>query len=261
MRSIESYPGSEARSGLSALCAALAIVLLAGCAPLMQNLTGGEGAKKYQAAESAFKQGKYAEARIAFRALAEDRADPRRAEQAAFKAAYILIYHDNPDKDYSRALREFDEFQIRYPSSELAGEARSWLAMLKNFEQSKAKELLQQVVSLNQKTDELTRKLQTAEADDEAVTKERDRLVIEKNELTKKVDALLGDKDGLLKEKAALLKERDGIAREKIVLEKKVDNLTRDKENLILAKEKLEKSLHDLTMVDVKMEKKRKKVK
>jgi len=260
MTGMVQYLAGAGKRGRAPLYAALLLLVLAGCAPLLQSLTGG-GAKKFQDAESAFEQGKYAEAHTAFRALAEDRADPRRAEQAAFQAAYILVYYDNPNKDYSRATREFDEFQIRYPSGALAGEARSWLDMLKNFEQSKAKELLLQVASLGQRMEETTRKLKAAGDENEAVVKERERLVAEKNDLTKKVDELLGDKDSLLKEKAALLKERDGIARDKIVLEKKVDNLTHDKESLLAAKEKLEKSLHDLTMVDVKMEKKRKKVK
>ncbi len=239
----------------------LLVLLLAGCAPLMQGLTGGEGAKKFREAEASFQQGRFGEARSTYRALAEDRSDPRRAEQSQFNAAYILVYYKNPDKDYSRAAREFEEFLSRYPSSTLAGEARSWLDILRNFEQSKAGELLKEVDMLTQKMDSLTKELQRAHADGEAAARQRDQLLVEKNNLSKKVEDLLDDKDRLLKEKAALLKERDGLAKDKIVLEKKVDLLARDKEALTLAKEKLEKSLHDLTMVDVKMEKKRKKVK
>jgi hypothetical protein len=237
------------------------VLMLTGCAPLMQGLTGGEGEKKFRDAETASEQGKYREARASYRELAEDLSNQRRAEQAQFNAAYLLVYYGNPDKDYSSAAREFEEFLVRYPSGALAGEARSWHDVLRSFEQTRTNELLKEVDTLTGKVEALTKELQNAHADGEAVAKERDLLLTEKDRLTGKVDELLNDKDDLLKEKAALLKERDGLAKDNTGLGKKIDLLTREKEALTLAKENLEKSLHDLTMVDVKMEKKRKKVK
>ena len=257
----ETKPEKEGRGAGGCLPAVLLALLLAGCAPLMQGLAGGEGARKFQEAGAAFEQGKYREARDAYRALGADRSNRRRAERAQFNAAYILVYYRNPDKDYPRATREFEEFLIRYPASMLAGEANSWLDMLRKFDESRMSELLNEIDSLSGKMDELKKKLLEVQADKETAVKERDVLFIEKTDLMKRIGDLLNDKDGLLKEKAVLLKERDGLARNKIALERKVDILTRDKESLIRAKEKLEKSLHDLTMVDVKMEKKRKKVK
>lgn len=237
------------------------VLMLTGCAPLMQGLTGGEGAKKFRDAETAFEQGKYREARASYRTLANDLSDPRRAEQSQFNAAYLLVYYENPDKDYSRAALEFEEFLVRYPSGALAGEARSWHDVLRSFEQTRTNELLKEIDSLTGKVEALTKELQSAHLDGEAVAKERDLLLTQKNGLTGKVDELLNDKDVLLKEKAALLKERDGLAKDNMGLGKKIELLTKEKEALISAKENLEKSLHDLTMVDVKMEKKRKKVK
>ncbi len=253
----------KARECLS-ICfpALLAVILLSGCSPFLQHVSGRENAEKFREAEAAFEQGKYIEARAAYRALAEDRrADPRTAELSQFRAAYILVYYKNPDRDYSSAACEFEEFSVRYPSGALADEARSWLDLLTSFEQSRTGELLKEVDLLTRRIEDVTKELQETKADGEAVTKERDLLLIDKNNLAKKVDELLNDKDSLLKEKTALLKERDRLGKEKTGLEKKVDILSRDKEDLALAKEKLEKSLRDLTMVDVKMEKKRKKVK
>lgn len=248
--------------GLAMRLLTLTLVLtLAGCATLMQGLTAGEGAKKFRDAGTAFEQGKYREARASYRALAEDLSDPRRAEQAQFNAAYLLVYYENPDKDYNRAAREFEEFLVRHPSGILAGKARSWHDVLKSLEQTRTNELLKEVDTLTRKVEALTKELQDAHTDGETAAKERDLLLTEKNSLTRKVDELLNDKDGLLKEKAALLNERDGLVKDNIGLGKKIDLLTKDKEVLTRAKEKLEQSLHDLTMVDVKMEKKRKKVK
>ncbi|HSQ78024.1 MAG TPA: hypothetical protein VLN91_03950, partial [Nitrospirota bacterium] len=241
--------GEGGGNGLATCLLALTFVLmLAGCAPLMQGLTGGEGAKKFRDAETAFEEGKYREARASYRALAEDLSDPRRAEQAQFNAAYLLVYYENPDKDYSRAAREFEEFLGRYPSGTLAGEARSWRDLLRSMEQTRANELLKEVDTLTRKMEALTKELQKAQTHDETVAKERDLLLTEKNNLMSKVGELLNDKEGLLKEKAALLKERDGLGKDNIGLGKKIDLLTREKEALTEAKEKLEKSLHDLTM-------------
>lgn len=72
--------GRKAASGFSMRLQALFLVLpLAGCAPQMRSPGGGEGAKKFQEAETAFEQEKYSEARVAYRALAENQAASRRA--------------------------------------------------------------------------------------------------------------------------------------------------------------------------------------
>jgi hypothetical protein len=234
------------KGGLTPL---LLAIMLVGCASL-----GGESAKKFQDANNAYEQGKFNEAYHEFRALAESATDPRWSEQSKFNAAYILLDHKNPDKDYVLAAREFDEFLIRYPRSARAGEACSWLEILRQFERSRTNELLHQVDDLAKRVDDLTKELREAQGENEEVTKERGMLLIERLRLLKKVDELLNDKDGLLKEKATLIKEREGLT-------KKIDVLNRDKDALVLAKEKLEKSLQDLTMVDVKMEKQRKNIK
>jgi hypothetical protein len=125
-----------------------------------------------------------------------------RAAQAQFNAAHILVYYKNPDKDYSREAREFGEFPSRYPAGTFAGEARSRLDVLRNFEQSKTNELLKEVDSFTRKMEAVTQELQKARADEEAASKERDLLLIGKNNSTRKVDDLLNDKDGLLEGKS-----------------------------------------------------------
>lgn len=239
---------------LKGLTSLLLILILAGCASLMKNLSGGESEKKFQEANSAYEQRKFKEAYNEYRALAENATDPRLAEQSKFNAAHILVDHKNPDKDYVLAVREFEEFLIRYPRSARAGEAGSWLEILRQFERSRTNELLHQVDDLTKRVDNLTKDLRATQAENEEVNKERGTLLIERTRLLKKVDDLLNDKDDLLTEKATLIKEREGLT-------KKIDVLSRDKDALVLAKQKLEKSLHDLTMVDVKMEKQRKNIK
>jgi hypothetical protein len=242
------------RAVLMGLTPLLLVFVLAGCASLMQNLSGGESAKKFQEAKTAHEQGKYKDAYNKYRALAESATDPRLAEQSKFNAALILVDRGNPDKDYALAAREFEEFLIRYPRSARASEAGSWLEVLRQFERSRTNELLHKVDDLTRRVENLTKELRETQAESGEVTKERTALLIERTKLIKKVDDLLNDKDDLLKEKESLIKEREGLT-------KKIDVLSRDKEALTLAKQKLEQSLHDLTMVDVKMEKQRKKIK
>jgi outer membrane murein-binding lipoprotein Lpp len=250
----QSFTRQKKRTILKVLATLLLVLILAGCASLMQNLSGGENAKKFQEAKNAYEQRKFKEAYTEYRALAESATDPRLAEQSKFNAAYILVDNKNPDKDYIRAAREFEEFMIRYPRSARAGEAGSWLEILRQFERSRTNELLHQVDDLTKRVDDLARNLRAAQSENAEVNKERGMLLIERSRLLKKVDDLLNDKDDLLKEKAMLIKEREGLT-------KKIDMLSRDKDALVIAKEKLEKSLNDLTMVDVKMEKQRKKIK
>ncbi len=243
------------------IAVALALLLITGCAPLMQKFPIGENAKKYQEAKTEFKQGHYKQAYELYRALADKDSDSHWAELSKYNAALVLVHYKNPDKNYFQAEREFDEFLIRYPSSQFLDDAGSWLEALKNFDQSRTGELLKEIDSITKKFTESVTRQEDLQKQKDAVVKERDVLTVEKSNLLKKVDDLLGDKALLLQEKSALLKERDGLSKDKASLEKRVDALTRDKAALILAKEKLEKSLRDLTMVDVKMEKKRRKIK
>lgn len=247
-------PRQKKEPVLKGLTSLLLAFILGGCASFMQNISGGEGAKKFQEANNAYEQRKFKEAYNEYRALAESATDPRWAEQSKFNAAYILVDHKNPDKDYILAAREFEEFLIRYPRSARAGEAGSWLEILRQFDRSRTNELLHEVDGLTKRMDDLTKELRSTQAENEEVNKERAALLIERTKLLKKVDDLLNDKDGLLREKATLIKEREGLT-------KKIDVVSKDKDALVLAKQKLEKSLHDLTMVDVKMEKQRKKIK
>ncbi len=235
---------------MKSIFAALMILMLTGCAPLMQHLPIGETARTYRDANNSHEQGRYREAHDTYRALAESHPESGLAEQARFNAALILLYHKNPDKDYSRAEREFAEFLTRYPESRLADEAASWLDLLKNFNQNRTNQLLQEIDALKKRLKDTQQRQQEAQA-----------LVIEKSNLAKRIDDLLDDKDDLLKEKATLLKEREQLERDKGALGEKVAALAKERENLRLAKEKLEKNLRALTIVDVKMEKKRRKIK
>ncbi len=206
-------------------------------------------------------RGSYEDAHDAYSYLAETYPKSHLTEEAEFKAAYILVYYKNPDRDYDRAQREFSDFLQRYPSSTLSGQAQSWIVVLRSFDQTKTHEFMVEVESLSKKISDLWREIEDRQAAENELARERDSLLMEKEDLSKKADDLLKEKERLLGEKAVVISERDGLEQDKIALQKKVAALTEEKDALIKAKKKLEKSLHDLTMVDVKMEKKRKRIK
>ena len=236
----------------------LASILLAACASISHRPAE---IQTYDYAHVLFERGSYEDAHDAYRYLAETYPASPMTEEAEFKAAYILVYYKNPDRDYDRAQREFSEFLQRYPSSTLSGQAQSWIAVLKSFDQGKTHEFMVEVESLSKKNSDLWREIENRQAAENELAKERDSLRMEKEDLSKKADDLLKEKERLLGEKAVVISERDGLEQDKIALQKKVAALTGEKDALIKAKKKLEKSLHDLTMVDVKMEKKRKRIK
>lgn len=236
----------------------LALILIAGCASASHPPVD---IQTYDYANELFQKGLYGDARDAYRYLAETYPKAALAEKAQYNAAYILIYYKNPDQDYASAEREFNVFLQHHPTSILADEAKTWLSVLKSFDQSKTHEFMGEVESLSKKIHTLWTEIEDRQANEEKLEKEKDALLAEKEDLSKKADELLKEKELLLSEKTAVTAERDGLVLDKIALQKRVSSLTEEKNDLILAKKKLEKNVHDLTMVDVKTEKRRRKIK
>ena len=104
----------------------LAVYSLSGCARFV-----GEQDTEFNRADSFLKEKKYPEAITSYSQIAKETANPERAANAQFALASALAYYDNPEKDYSRALQEFDEFLTRYPDSEKAQDAQQWRSMLR----------------------------------------------------------------------------------------------------------------------------------
>jgi hypothetical protein len=243
---------------LRTISVAVAFVLLTGCT-VLRSLPFTEDTKRYQVARTYFERGNYATAYEAFKTIADSQSPW--AEESKFNAAYVLIYHNNPRKNYMLAEKEFEIFLTRYPSSTLSGEATTWFDMLKMFQQTKAGELAHEVSLLTEKIENVMRELKKTQAEDVVLRKERDLLVSERTALAKKVDALLTEKEALIRKNTELAQDKEGLAKDKSILTKKVELLNREKSRLLEAKASLEKSLHDLTMVDVKMERQRTKLK
>ena len=237
---------------------ALVLVVVSGCTAL-RSLPFTEDTRKYQVAQAYFERGNYSAAHDAYWAIATTHSPY--AEASKFYSAYVLVYYKNPQKSFAAAEQEFEEFVIRYPGSTLAGEASTWLDMLKMFHETKAGELANEAASLIMRIENMEKELQKTQSEDMILRKERETLLSERSVLWDRINVLLNEKEALIKKSTELAKDKEALSKDKIMLSKKVETLIKEKMKLIEAKTVLEKSLHDLTMVDVKMERQRKKMK
>jgi outer membrane protein assembly factor BamD (BamD/ComL family) len=115
----------------------LAVVLL----PMLATVTGCTrfSAQKGDEAASAtvadaqklLRESKYAHAITEFRKIIQEHPNSEWAAKAQYGIAMAYVSSNNPHKDYSAAVAEFDEFLAQYPQDERIPEARSWRQALK----------------------------------------------------------------------------------------------------------------------------------
>ena len=107
----------------------LVILLLMNCVPACVKYDAHRDAELVNADRS-FNEKKYGEAVSAYDAIARDAPGSERGADALFRSAFTMAYYDNRQKDYARALQEFDEFLRVYPNNEKAPDAQNWRYML-----------------------------------------------------------------------------------------------------------------------------------
>ncbi len=131
----------------------LAACVLWGCARLR-----GEGEQavavdvEFRDADGLFKEKHYSEAIAVYAKIARESAGSQRGANALFASASTHVFYNNPQKEYSLALQEFDEFLRAYPNDEKAEEARNWRYFIKTL-----LELRKENEHLNKNIEELKR--------------------------------------------------------------------------------------------------------
>lgn len=83
------------------------------------------------------KLGDYAGALKAYQDIMREQPGSDLAATAKYNAAVLRISVDNPQKDYTMALSEFEEFLAQFPQHQRADEARSWRQILKTAIETK----------------------------------------------------------------------------------------------------------------------------
>ena len=127
----------------------IAIILLSCCA------TGhvvSEPEKQFQAAAVSVKEKRYKEAAAAYRKILADAPGSALAADALFELALVHAHHDNPQRDYARAIQKFEEFIRQYPDSNKMAEAQIWISVLKTIQ-----ELKKENATLNESIEQLKR--------------------------------------------------------------------------------------------------------
>lgn len=254
-----SGPGSAPRRAAAvwtaptAILPLAALLLLAGCAGAFQTQAAREAALRDQRIQELSAQGRFEEAREIWKGVARSRRGTPSGEEAAYRAALLLVHPGNPSPDYRQAAREFSAVAAEYPQGARAVDAGAWQSALSRQEASQVAELIERSAALS-------RKLEETAAAFAAAGKERLALVREGEELRSRIGQLVQERDRLIGEHAALARERDALARDKSGLEKDLRAMTKDRDRLHAAKKKLEQRLRDVTEVDIRMEKKRRNI-
>jgi predicted small secreted protein len=105
------------------LCIALVLActcLLPACASL-----SGPG-RDVQAANSLVENKKFNEAVSRYQEVIRDHPDSSWAVDAQYGLATVYVSSENPQRDYSQALHEFDEFIRLYPNDPRFQDAQNW---------------------------------------------------------------------------------------------------------------------------------------
>ena len=105
------------------LCIALVLActcLLPACASL-----SGPG-RDVRAANSLVENKKFSEAISIYQEIIRDHPDSSWAADAQYGLATIFVSSENPLRDYSQALREFDEFIRHYPEDYRFQDVQNW---------------------------------------------------------------------------------------------------------------------------------------
>ena len=102
------------------------LLLAAACAPAITAPETG-----FHSADALVRAKSYSDAAAEYNKIIKNHPEAPQAAKAKFGIAIIYTTHNNPQKDYVRALQEFDEFLKAWPNHELAHEAGNWQTVLK----------------------------------------------------------------------------------------------------------------------------------
>jgi outer membrane protein assembly factor BamD (BamD/ComL family) len=102
-----------------------------GCATFSVQKGDGAASAKVEEAQKLLRESQYAHAIAEFRKVVQEHPNTQWAAKAKYGIAMAYVSASNPQKDYSVAISEFDEFIAQYPTDERMPEARSWRQALK----------------------------------------------------------------------------------------------------------------------------------
>jgi len=115
----------------------LILSILTGCA-LFKESAPMTVSNPLESAELLYSQGKYQEAIQVYRQILDDHPPTDAAAEAQFRIGYTLSYFQNPQPDYAKSIKEFQQVLNRFPKSKWAIEAKNWIAILSEMMNQRA---------------------------------------------------------------------------------------------------------------------------
>lgn len=107
----------------------IVLIALAGCS----GFKATKPDKDFQSAAVAVKEKKYEDAITTYKKILVKSPQSEGAADALFQIAYVQTLYDNPQKDYAKAILNFDEFIKRYPGHTRHQEAENWRFILRTI--------------------------------------------------------------------------------------------------------------------------------
>jgi tetratricopeptide (TPR) repeat protein len=144
-------------------CVAL-LIFLSGCSLWQESSRRREIRDSLAAADMLFARGDFDGSLKAYQKILETAHDRPPADRAAYSIGLIYAHPQNPTRDLQKAIKSLDRIVRLYPDSQWAEQAKIWLGVLTETEESK------------REIEQVKRELETSKEDIE-----KKRLAIEKS--------------------------------------------------------------------------------
>lgn len=169
-------------------CAAL-LIFLAGCSAWQESSRGREMRDSLAAADLLFARGDFDGSLKAYQKVLEAAHDRPPADRAAYHIGLIYAHPQNPKRDLQKAITFLDRIVRLYPDSPWAEQARIWIGVLNETEESK-REIEQVKRDLETSREEIEKKRLAIERSKQEVDKSRLELEKTRQEIEKTKQAM-----------------------------------------------------------------------
>ncbi len=164
-------------------CIAL-LIFLSGCTVWQESSRGREMRDSLLVADDLFARGDFDGSLNAFQKIFDAAHDRPPADRAAYSIGLIYAHPQNPNRDVQKARRSLDRIIRQYPDSPWAEQARIWVGVLDETEESK-REIEQVRRDLETSKEEIEKKRLAIEKSKQEVDKSRLELEKTKQEIEK----------------------------------------------------------------------------
>lgn len=159
-------------------------MLLSGCSLFQESNRRRELRETLNAGQTLFVQGDYSGSQKAFQSVIALAQDQPPADVATYHLGLIYVSPKNPNRDRHKALGLFDRLIAQYPDSRWTEEAKIWVGVLNEAEES-TQEIEKSKQVIEKSRDDLEQTRLAAEKSKQEIDKSRLELERSKQEIEK----------------------------------------------------------------------------